>query len=510
MTNTAPTVAIVGGGAVGAALTGALIERLSSRTWARARPRVVLFERAADIGRGVAYARDGSPYLLNQSAQTMSLVPGRRSDFFDWLQRRGLAPREEGDYFCPRRLFGDYVEERFARTLERARRAGFGVATIRDEVTTLAPRPAGGHRLVTHGHEPVSADIVVLAVGNLPSTRFRALEGPGFFRSPYPSASFVGGIHPRARVAILGTGLSAIDAALALFAAGHEGPVTMASRSGMLPAVRGPLPDVELHHVTPANVARETEHGLSPLRWATVLGWLELELERHGVQVSWDRDFPSWVDPSSRLSAEIAAAEGGARAWQALGEALNPMIELVWHHLADEDKRLFLDRYHSRFTSHWVPIPLVTARRLLDHLRSGLLRVERGLGHATRREAGVALDLGGRSETFDAVIDATGAPRHLHETESPLLSSLLRKGTVLAHAFGGVRVELDSLRVLRADGRPDPELHALGNLTSGTHLFTSTLERSVARADRVAAHVVDELHRRFEKDLHVDAAPHPS
>jgi hypothetical protein len=71
-------------------------------------------------------------------------------------------------------------------------------------------------------------------------------------------------------------------------------------------------------------------------------------------------------------------------------------------------------------------------------------------------------------------------------------------------------VDFESFRVLGAEGRLDPSLFALGNLTCGTHLFTSTLDLNVEKADRVAAHVVEELRRRTEKDLHVDATPHTS
>jgi uncharacterized NAD(P)/FAD-binding protein YdhS len=253
-----PTIAIVGGGAIGAALFDGLVERLSSEASPRARPRVVLFEKAARIGPGLAYARDEAPYLLNQSAQTMSLVPRRRSHFCEWLEARGLARPEGEELFCARQDFGDYVEDCVARAIEKAKRCGVVASTVRDEVSALAPRRFGGYRVVTRSHAPVDADIVVLALGNLPSTKLRELSGPGFIASPYPSAEMHARIPKDARVAILGTGLSAIDAALALFAMGHTTQVTMTSRSGLLPAVRGPLYAHELHYVTRANVARVT------------------------------------------------------------------------------------------------------------------------------------------------------------------------------------------------------------------------------------------------------------
>jgi len=503
----APTVAILGGGALGAALVSLVVERLALTPWSRARPRVVLFERGEHVGRGVAYAKDPSPYLLNTSAQSMSLAPGRRADFFEWLEMRGLARGLEGEHFCARERFGDYVEDCFAQAIDRARRRGVTVQVVRDEVVTLLPRVAAGYRVVSRGHAPVDADLAILAVGNLPSLRYRDLYGPRFFRSPYPSDEFLSHIPSNARVGILGTGLSAIDAALALFAAGHAGAVTMASRSGMLPRVRGPLHDRELAHLTRANVARATDRGRRPLRWGTILGWLEQEL---GAPVSWDRDFPAWAPPGEHVASEIAAAEQGARAWQSVGEALNPVMDLIWHHLADDDRALFLERYRSRFMSHWVPIPLVTARRLLSHLHRKNLSVARGLVRVTREREGFRFLLGDQAADVDFVIHATGAPRDLRETDSPLLESLCAQGIVAPHPFGGARVDFESLRVIGADGHVDPSLFAIGNLTCGTHLFTSTLDVNVEKAERVAGHVVSELHRRTEKDRHVDAAPHTS
>src|SRR4029077_6418480 len=56
MPNGSPTFAIVGGGAMGAALVGLLVERLASKPWARGTARIALFEKAERVGPGLAYA----------------------------------------------------------------------------------------------------------------------------------------------------------------------------------------------------------------------------------------------------------------------------------------------------------------------------------------------------------------------------------------------------------------------------------------------------------------------
>ena len=317
----AHTIAIVGGGAIGAALFGILVEELAADASLAAETRVVLFERSERVGPGLAYAKDDSPYVLNQSAQTMSLVPRARGHFCAWLARRGLASADaRADLFCARRTFGDYVEEHFADAREKARRAGIAVSVVRDEVTALAPRRSGGARVSTHAHAPIDADLVVLALGHLPSTRFAHLaDAPGFVATPYPGDAMCARVAKDARVAVIGSGLSAIDAVLALLAAGRAAPITMASRSGLLPAVRGPLPQYTLRHVTRANVARETDHGKKPLRWTDVVRWLRAELEQFDLSLAWDRDFPAHAEPLAYYEAQVAAAEHGPRPWQAIG-----------------------------------------------------------------------------------------------------------------------------------------------------------------------------------------------
>ncbi len=510
-----PTVAIVGGGAIGTALFGILVDRLSVENSLRAKTRLVLVEKSERVGPGLAYAKDESPYLLNQSAQTMSLVPGHRAHFCEWLDQRGLfRAQKDEDVYCERQLFGDYVEDQLARARDKACRAGLSVSTVRDEVSTFASRRSGGYRIATSGQPPIDADVAVLAVGNLPSTKFRDLEvHPNFIASPYPSSAMRSRIPPNARVAILGSGLSAIDAVLALFASGHESAVTMASPSGLLPAIRGPLPVQPLHYLTRANIARATDHGRRALRWSDVLQWLRMEIERHDLSLSWDRDFPSWVDPIEHYTSQLAAARGGARVWQSIGEALNPIVEVIWHHLAAADKRLFVDQFYSRFMSHWVPIPIVNGERILSLLQARQLTVDANLARVTFDDEARCFRLyssDSRTTTFDYVVNATGTQRHLSDCDSPLVHSLLRQGIIAPHEFGGLEVDFESLRVVGRSGVFDPSLFALGNLTSGTHLFTSTLELNVDKAERVAGQIVSELLRRNAKDCppHVDATPH--
>jgi len=60
-----------------------------------------------------------------------------------------------------------------------------------------------------------------------------------YFPSPWPHPE----VPAQASVAIIGTGLTAVDAVKQLYARGHKGKVVMVSRRGLLPTVKGAAVD---------------------------------------------------------------------------------------------------------------------------------------------------------------------------------------------------------------------------------------------------------------------------
>jgi uncharacterized NAD(P)/FAD-binding protein YdhS len=72
----------------------------------------------------------------------------------------------------------------------------------------------------------------------------------GYVRDPYPLRQSLAEVPEQARVAIVGSGLTAVDVVMALRARGHQGPITLVSRHGLLPAVRRPPARHDLRHLT--------------------------------------------------------------------------------------------------------------------------------------------------------------------------------------------------------------------------------------------------------------------
>ena len=216
------TVAIVGGGASGTILAAQL---------ARRGVRSLLIDGSGRMGKGVAYSTTRPAHLLNVRAESMSALAGDPGHFARRFEAEGGIPRG----FAERRFFAAYLAEILNEAVES------GCAElVEDEVVRgfLGPGRVGAS--VSRMDRPSQADALVVAVGNQEPDALPAFEGigPRFVRNPW-------GDDVRAAVAdlalsggaalIIGTGLTMVDLALSLDAAGHQGRIVALSRRGLIP-----------------------------------------------------------------------------------------------------------------------------------------------------------------------------------------------------------------------------------------------------------------------------------
>ena len=104
---------------------------------------------------------------------------------------------------------------------------------VRSRAVGLAVDGSGARLALADGTE-LEADDVVLATGNGQAPLAWLPDLPGVIRDPWAPGALED-VAPAASVAIVGTGLSAIDVVLSLRDRGHRGPVTMLSSHGLLP-----------------------------------------------------------------------------------------------------------------------------------------------------------------------------------------------------------------------------------------------------------------------------------
>ena len=262
--NDVPTIVIVGGGFSGSMAAAQILRRAGA---VGTTARVVLIERQGAVGEGLAYATRDLAHLLNVPAGRMSAWPDRPDDFVQWASRRyrPVAPGE----FLPRQWYGEYVRETLNAAAHEARSAAH-LTVIFDEVRRLARRPGGGWMVSLARGASLSADTVVLAIGHRPPPDpiGRLWSGPRarFIADPWRpfATNAVRGDEP---VAILGTGLTAVDAVLSLSQEPRRMPITLISRRGLMPLAHAdkPVAPVDLKPLVAQILAAPPEQRLAGL-----------------------------------------------------------------------------------------------------------------------------------------------------------------------------------------------------------------------------------------------------
>jgi uncharacterized NAD(P)/FAD-binding protein YdhS len=223
-------VGIVGGGFSGAITAYRLIGTLPAGS------EIVIHEPNKDLGRGVAYAEGPEHFLLNVPARQQSPCLEDPEGFLRWiLERRGDALRfQQGDgaYYLPRSWFGTYMRELVAE--KAASRRDVSLHHLRTPIVAL--RSDGAKPIGVTRDDARTFDAIVLAIGNAPPRPLpvHAETGSapqviqsawGLNRAPLPSSD--------ARIVIVGTGLTMVDAVADLAARGRKGPLVSVSRHGL-------------------------------------------------------------------------------------------------------------------------------------------------------------------------------------------------------------------------------------------------------------------------------------
>ncbi len=452
MTFPEKTVAIVGGGFSGA-LFGLKLHR--------ARPgwRIVVIEPNKRLGRGIAYGACGPNHLLNVPVSRMEI--GLKPGFADWLDgRRGQiadALVESGldlpGAYVPRRLFGDYMEERIGEALSLKARTG--LTAVRGEAVRLLDEGRGV--LLTDGRQ-IQADTVVLAMGNLPPRPpggpDRWLYDTGFFvPDPWARDAF-SDIAADEPLLLIGAGLTTVDVALRLTQDGHRGPILAVSRRGLKPKAHkggGAWPEFLRDHIP-----------------ASPLALLRL------------------------VRAQIKAAESQGVPWQRVFDAARPVVPAIWNAWDDRSRRQFLRHLRVRWDIHRHR----TAPRVFDGVEKLLVegRLEMTGGRITGyHENGAMVDVtialrGGGERKFSAghIINCTGPGADFDRIAVPLIADLRERRLAVADPLG-VGFETEDCAVIDASGWPSDWLFALGPLTRPAWWEITAVPEINLQIDRLVA-----------------------
>jgi uncharacterized NAD(P)/FAD-binding protein YdhS len=387
---------------------------------------VTLIDRAARPGLGVAYSTPHADHLLNVRAARMSAFADAPDHFADWLAKRGLG---DAASFAERRVYGSYLEELLG---DAAREEGARLRTIKGDAIAVT-RGEDFETVRLANGEQVEADAVILSVGNLPPERPSAIS-PELSQDVYVTdpwaGDIVGGLADKDQVLLIGAGLTAIDAALTLDAAGFEGRIVAISRRGLAPRVH------DAAHAAPG-----LEEAL-PVELSALLAAVRRRSETIG--------------------------------WPAAVDQLRPHTQGLWAAASVEQRHRFLRHLRPWWDVHRHRIAPEVAARIASMEARGRLRFRAGkLIAASPQGAGAELlwrprgSDGTKALSVRRIVNCTGPQGDLTGAGEPLLTQLLEAGRIRADACRiGIDIDTRS-RALDVEGKASDSLYAIGPMTRG-------------------------------------------
>ncbi len=463
MSDTRPSVAIVGGGASGSLLAAQLTRRLHPDGL-----RIHLIERREHPGRGLAYSTPWDFHRLNVPVEAMGAFPRDPSHFLRWAQRRD--PEVKPGQFMPRGDYGSYLEGILGDAIAAAR-PGIEIDLVRGsavgaDLECEGPRPMATVTL-DDGRE-IRADRLVLAFGNLPPALPPGADpdlasSDRYHGDPWdPELARLAAADDT--VLLIGTGLTMIDIALVLGEGDRPGAIRAISRNGLLPRAHNAEPKAP-------DAGYELPHG-------------EFTLDELVADVD----------------ARVAEAEARGGDWREVIDSLRPVTNRIWGRLPAADR----ERFVHDVSRHWEVrrhrmAPEIAAR--LDALiDEGRLRVEgatiEGLSPV---KGGIEVRLEGETFVADRVVNCTGPSLRVGIAGEPLLASLLDAGFVQPGPFN-LGLDHDSRgAMITVEGTPSPLIYGIGPVRKGRLWETTAIPEIRAQSFELADLLTAQLTSRTSR-----------
>jgi uncharacterized NAD(P)/FAD-binding protein YdhS len=456
-----PTVAIIGGGFSGAATAVHLLREAPPEGL-----EVVLINQSGSMARGMAYGTNSERHVLNVPAGAMSALPDDPEHFIRYCRRHGRST-SPGD-FVPRSVYGSYLGDLLDEAERNASPRSRLVRRIDVAVgLSWCDRAAAGLLEMAHG-DPIRADHIVLALGHFdpaePAAIDNAIRASGrYVRDPWAQGALER-VGAGQNVAVLGSGLTALDVALALHQRGHRGEIWCLSRRGL-----APLP----HRVH----ATTGKWSIGPDRLACLKVGARQALRA--------------------VRAEVAEAHRRAIDWRDVIASLRGHTAAIWHAWPERERRSFLRHVQPYWDVHrhrCAP----QAGHIWEELRaSGQLSAQAGrLIRVNLEGSGLVLrwqPRGGETEhtrSDDWLVNCTRPDSRIVRSRSPLVANLAGQGLLCADTLGiGVKLSMQGA-LLDSGGQASAVLSYVGPLAKARDWEATAVPELRTQAQNVARRVL--------------------
>ncbi|WP_421505869.1 FAD/NAD(P)-binding protein [Erwinia rhapontici] len=467
-------IAIVGGGASAVLILEALNKRISRM---RIKPSITIFEKNSSLGRGLAYRSNIKNLILNTSVDTMSVCESTPDDFRCWLQDNTTS--ETSITEIPRGLYGTYLEFKMEKCLRSLAEMG---CDIRIYYAAVDKINLGDKYTLSFSEKEESYDVCIVATGGDVTVPDNFDEEVSAKVLDIFDESKISAIKKNSKVAIMGSGQSAVDACLMLEQLNSQCHYTLVSRNGVLPRVKSNLSEnKDINHVSTINIINPH----LPRLCHEIIGSIKWKMSGEGALNFSPASFRS-------MEVDLKRALKTLPSWQRTMTALTPFINELWSRHSEEEKHAFSQNWHRSMYFLRSAIMPESASRFLDVYHSGRLGMIWGDYHLSANNNGFRLLAKNSSLSFDYVINTTGIKAISH---LKLLRDEIENKKIAVNPQGGLSVDFDSMKVLDGFGKPHEGLFSVGYPTQGSVLISNSVELLRQKAVKIARNITEKIYQ---------------
>jgi uncharacterized NAD(P)/FAD-binding protein YdhS len=427
---------VVGDGPSAAIVLLKLLEVEKSR-------KICLVTRGDFFGLGSAFGCESSEWLLNVPASKMSLYADQPMHFCKWLEESGIE--QQPHFFISRKIYGSYIQDEIRSRLLSSNRHS---VTFHKSDVSGVERERFKWNLNLHDGLKLSSSNLILATG-LEARQITGPFLPAVWKERLPE------ICGRS-VAILGSGLSAVDVVTSVLNESPKTQIDVFSRHGL-------WPKAHVETVTNFKTYDFDVLKLQSLRLRQLFHELRLTLERESEN------------------------------WQSILDSIRPFTSDLWNNLSHSDKLLF----ERHIASYWNIFRHRVAASKLNFLNEkqhqGLLqiraaRIVRWFPNSAGKCSLVIRQRGASEEQeleFDQIFNCLG-PQFKLKDQKGLIKTLIESGSVFSDELGlGIKADKYG-RCLTVQSKIIQGLYAIGPLIRGLWLETTAISDIRDQVNRLA------------------------
>lgn len=446
---------------------------------------ITCFDDPKHFGRGIPFQEDSSTAWINSPIDAISYDYHDMNDFQNWMEQKGLDTDQS---YVPRSLYGRYMTERAHDLLQKLK-----ASVIHEKVTQLNYEPDSQKWNIGTSQRtiPTRFDEVHLTCGELPVLDPYHLQGnPNYIADPYPLKNLPKQPGKKDRIAIIGTGLAAIDT-LKWLLKNSQADLLAFSPSMTFPTVRILKKEtIDWQFLTDTNKQKLFEE--NSFNFKNLEDLFLSELQALGFQ-NWEetcRQFLAEGIPGISLSLAFPAQ---LFLLQQLASHLVDWLTDFWPQMTLSDRQYYKENYGKAIINLRNPMPEEAGRLLIEATAQGRLQIIEAVtdieagnyGFVLKREVGKELSVA-------TVINATGY--HLKESNvhqaRTLIQQVIRDGLVQIDPEGGLSILPQTGQVISPKYGILATLYAHGSLVNGVIYQNNSTIKIQQMAERAIRNVI--------------------